>query len=199
MVLRPHVKHVKWLRYNEKPTDKALPDALVAHQALMRQLTGLCKNLSFKKEQVEEAFNKIMLENDFEALSSPELQTDWVETMAKRVRLMCRHLAQARIRKPCPKWVLLIDSCAPAAVDGQMEASPSAMSQPPEAQQPAPGVAQAAVVGESRQQDGVPDHGAAAEDKGEQPAGGEPAPQALELQLGGLEVLLAIRNLHSHP
>jgi hypothetical protein len=99
-----------FLYYPEKPSDPVKPDTLVAHKYLVRALTDVCPNLSFGKKQLEAVFAEIAGVKRFKALNTKELAEDWVETMSKRIQIACRHVAQARLRKPPPKWLAHIDN-----------------------------------------------------------------------------------------
>jgi hypothetical protein len=108
-VLSPFVVHSSWLLYPEKANDKCRPDILVDHKLMLTALTKLCANLSFGKKAIESAFQGLREEKQFQEISDPDFGDDWVQTMCRRLHMACRHLAQARLRKPVPKWVLLID------------------------------------------------------------------------------------------
>ena len=75
----------------------------------MQTLTKLAPNLAFKRETVEQAFQMLADARKFDALSDPDDKEDWVETMSRRLRSACRHVAQARVKKPPPKWLRRID------------------------------------------------------------------------------------------
>jgi hypothetical protein len=118
--IAPFVVSPGWLMYQEKPKDPVKPEILVAQKFLLRSLTSVCKNLSFSKKQLDHVFERLLKEKSFKELNDKESQEDWVETMSKRARMACRHLAQARIRKPPPRWLAHIDVG---------EVSPDSMSQ----------------------------------------------------------------------
>ena len=103
-IVRPYVGHAAWLQYGEKPNSPVQPAVLVAHASMFKELAGLCWNLPFKKETMELVFQTLVSEKNFSNLQTKELQEDWVETNAKRLKLMCRHISQSQIKKPPPKW-----------------------------------------------------------------------------------------------
>jgi hypothetical protein len=109
-VLAPFVTSVGWLLYQESATDTVKPELLVAHKFLIQALTSLCANLSFSKKHLEVVFRMIERERLFPELLNDDAKKDWVETMSSRVFMACRHIAQARLRKPTkPRWLANID------------------------------------------------------------------------------------------
>ena len=121
--LGPFVTHSAWLQYPDKANDKVRPDILVAHKSMVRSLTQLSANLSFSRKQFESVFQILREENEFQEISDPEFGEDWVQTMCRRLRMVCRHTAQARLRKPPPKWVLLLDSMGSESQASEMGGS----------------------------------------------------------------------------
>jgi hypothetical protein len=120
--LAPFVTDVSWLVYQDRANDPVKPEILVAHKLMLRALTHLSPNLSFSKSQLQNVFGKFIQEGGFKELADTDQETDWVETQQKRLHMACRHLAQARLRKPPPKWV--------TCIDGESEGSQLPMSQP---------------------------------------------------------------------
>ena len=104
--LSPYVINPGWLQYPCKAGDHHRPDILVAHKSMLRSLSSLCTSLSFSKKTMQACFQKLLEEKNFERLQSADVKADWVDTMVKRMHWMCRHVAQAKIKKP--KWVFLI-------------------------------------------------------------------------------------------
>ena len=104
--LSPYVTNHAWLQYPCKAGDAHRPDILVAHKSMLRSLSSLCTTLSFSKKTMQACFEKLLEEKNFERLQSADDKADWVDTMVKRMHWMCRHLAQAKIKKA--KWVSLI-------------------------------------------------------------------------------------------
>jgi hypothetical protein len=107
--LSPFVTHSAWLQYPDKTNDKVRPDILIAHKGMLRCLTQLSRNLSFSKKQLESVFQGLREEKQFQEISDPDFGEDWVQTMCKRLHQACRHTAQARLRRPPPKWVRLLE------------------------------------------------------------------------------------------
>jgi hypothetical protein len=107
--IAPFVVRPGWFVYQEKVSEKVMPEYLVSHKVFLRSLTHICKNMSFSKSQLEKVFQRLVVEKQFSELATNELQEDWVEGNCKRVRTACRHLAQARLRRPTPRWLAHID------------------------------------------------------------------------------------------
>ena len=108
--IAPYVKDVRCLQYKEKSDEQIMPEVLVAHKQLIRSLTHVCPNLSCSRKQVQEVFEEIQKEKQFKELFNKDLQSEWVEVMSKRLYMVCRHVAQSRLRQPGPKWLALIDN-----------------------------------------------------------------------------------------
>ena len=127
--LRPFVSSVSWLKYGEDLVKSPLQqEVLTAHKEMLASLHKLSPNLSFTKKAVEEVLQLLATEKGFEVLSTEELTQDWVVTNAKRLRCACRHVGQALLKKPQPKWLALIVASLPA--------SPDAMGSTPEPADP---------------------------------------------------------------
>jgi len=106
--LRPYVTSAAWFQYQEKLSDPIRPDILVAHKHLVRTLTELSPNMSFASGQLKQVLTMIMRERCFEELQDDDSCDDWVQTCSKRIQTACRHIAQARLRKPPPRWLALV-------------------------------------------------------------------------------------------
>ena len=107
--LAPFVTQASWLQYTDRPNDPVKPEILVSHKLMLGALTLVSPNLSFSKTQLQSVFRKFMQEGEFKELADVDQENDWVETMQKRLHMACRHLSQARLRRPPPKWVAMID------------------------------------------------------------------------------------------
>lgn len=108
-VIAPFCTHVAWLLYQEKPKDPVKPDLLIAQKLLLKALTAISPNLSFTKSQLEAVFERLQGEKGFEELLDEDMRAEWVETNRRRLYMCCRHLSQARLRNPQPKWLALVD------------------------------------------------------------------------------------------
>ena len=109
--------------------DMALPDAvryceetrgarvdvknLLRSKELLKNLFALQANGSFRKTQLVEAFGCV-------AELHPKADViDYKVTLARRVGLMCRHIAQAKARPSKPAWLeQIFDGDGEAARDG---------------------------------------------------------------------------------
>ena len=107
--IKPFIVCPGWLLYQEKFTDKVLPDTLVAHKLFIQSMSNLCPNLSFTKAQLEAAFRLLVVDTGFDERLTGEERIDWVDTNVKRLRVAFRHVSQARLRKPPPRWLAHTD------------------------------------------------------------------------------------------
>ena len=114
-ILEPFVVSASWLHYVEKVNLAVKPSILIAHKALFQQLTSLCPNLAFTQAVVTEVFKRLLREKAFPSLAATVDADDWVETMTKRFRCACRHIARNRCRKPPPKWLQHLDGMGAAS------------------------------------------------------------------------------------
>lgn len=108
-VILPYVDHVSWLRYAEKGNSPVAPAVLIAKKELIRNLTELSSNLSFRKPIVKSAFHEIAEAKRFQELQEEADLEDWVETMTARLKVLCRHVAHSRVRPTPPAWLQEID------------------------------------------------------------------------------------------
>lgn len=105
-IIEPFVTKLKWCAY-AKDNEKTDPKTLVAHGELLENLYKEQPNMAFKQATMLLVFMDIgQRKNNIWGLPEDELR-DWASTMAKRVRLMCRHVMQAKIRKPQPRWLVV--------------------------------------------------------------------------------------------
>jgi hypothetical protein len=104
--LRPFVKHVGWLQYGDKPSFPVNSAILVGHKIMIRAITAICPNLAFTDTQCIAAFRQLA-DSGFTQLHNDDLKEDWAQTMTKRFKIVCRHVAQSRVKKV--KWLAHID------------------------------------------------------------------------------------------
>jgi hypothetical protein len=108
-VLLPYVSDAAWLDYGETPEDVLDTPKLLANKQLIRDLTGLCPQLSFKKQTMKAALFEVAKSKAFVELSDSAVLLEWVDVMAARLRLACRHVAHSRVRPNPPAWLQEID------------------------------------------------------------------------------------------
>ena len=117
-LLRPYCAGVTWLQYAEAFADAVDPSKVTKHKDLLHALQGAQGNLLFKQKDMAEAFLDIARERtqvgDWD-LREAEAH-DWAVTMGRRVRAMCRHVAQAIVKSPRTPWLRLLE--LPPAASG---------------------------------------------------------------------------------
>jgi hypothetical protein len=104
-VLAPFVVHVSWLHYVEKVNHPVQPAILIAHKALFAACMSIAPNLAFTQTVVKEVFTRLVHERAFPTITTPTQTEDWIDTMTKRFRCACRHIASNRVRKSPPQWL----------------------------------------------------------------------------------------------
>ena len=83
---------------------------LVAARSLLYELLQVASNLSFSKLMVDKCLADVA-EQKKEWQFTRNDKADFVKSQSERVRLMCRHLAQALVKGPrAPKWAKQIAS-----------------------------------------------------------------------------------------
>ena len=135
-VLRPFVNSTSWFQYQEKNDEVILPNILVAHKELFRSLTQLAQNLAFTSKILSAAFAEIVKEKGFKELYDKDAEDDFIETCSRRLHVACRHVSQSRLRKPPPRWLLLIDQMSDSPVEVESQTMPDTTSTMESAQNP---------------------------------------------------------------
>lgn len=75
------------------------------HHMLLTCLHNGQANLSFSKA-VATAGIRLIVEQNMATFKLKQSEVeDYIETQARRMRNLCRCVAQGLVRKPCPKWV----------------------------------------------------------------------------------------------
>lgn len=105
-IVAPWANSPGWLKYDE--TDKVASARLdsaaaVRHKGLLAALHRAQHNLSFPKTLMYEAFKVVVSQRPEWGLSEPDA-LDWAETMARRLRNMCRGVHQSCVRSKPPSW-----------------------------------------------------------------------------------------------
>ena len=120
-IFLPHVTSPTWLAYAETLTAPIRAGVLVAHKGWLVPLAKVAPRLTFTQGLVQEAFANV-LANPKLPFQLPEDQLQqWISVMARRVRTMCRHIAQARLKTPKASWILAMcfDESSPPSEDAQ--------------------------------------------------------------------------------
>ena len=111
-VLRPHIDSKKALTYGESCEFKVDVSLLTKHKQLLLSLRSAQPNLSFKKTSMTEALDVLGQESEQWKLDD-EKYLEWKRVSERRIHMMCRHVSQAFLRKPQPRWLeMLLDPTA---------------------------------------------------------------------------------------
>lgn len=125
-----HATSCTWLNYSEeiKGARTSVPQIMKVKD-LVQLFHEAQPNLSFTQKDMKRIFHKVLENAKWKTALTAEQQSDWVDTMAKRIRVLLRHVATAVIRKPRPRWVqeLGLDPAVdPAAAETAAEATDAA-------------------------------------------------------------------------
>ena len=95
-----HVDAKVWLRYPEVIKGSRVDKKkIVPHKRFVEKLSHFQPNLCFNFLDLVKLFTYVHQEKIVEA----DQELDWARTMSARLRVMLRHITQAR--KKCPKWL----------------------------------------------------------------------------------------------
>jgi hypothetical protein len=108
LVFEVEAKGKSWCTYpcEVEVLSKAVLDtkSIEEHYDLLTALQAAQGNLAFPRNIVKDAVQVIVVSNKATfALKGKE--TDYIETMTRRLRCMCRCVSQGELRKPQPQWV----------------------------------------------------------------------------------------------
>ena len=115
-----------WLKYPEDMAAKLNIPMMKRHAALVRRLHSLAPNMSFTQAAMESAMRVLLERRGDEWRLEQTYHAEWVKVNALRVRVMCRHVANALCKQKQPSWVkevLLLDDETAEPMDAQEEAS----------------------------------------------------------------------------
>ena len=116
--LRPEVQQTRFVLYHESPDGTKLNKQLIqSHSNLIRCLHRLMPNLSFRRNQMEQALSVIADEKGWFP-GQPSVKKEWREVQCRRLRAMARHFAQAsgKARGAHSSWVKQILQVRPRVV-----------------------------------------------------------------------------------
>ena len=107
-VLTPFATAPTFIQYPEKAKDKVNRVEAAKHMDMLRGLYALSDNLQFSQAQMEYVFNVIFKSRNihWQPRLAPEHQTNWANTIAKRVRTLLSHVQAARRKDN--KWALVL-------------------------------------------------------------------------------------------
>ena len=94
-----------FLQYCEKSGDVLQRAALIRSREVFVALRDCQYNLSFAKTQMQGISSGLADKTNKFSLPDPASRADWIETMERRVRAACRHVAQARLKNPRCSWL----------------------------------------------------------------------------------------------
>ena len=75
------------------------------HRDLLQALYGIQPNLSFSKGVMEGALEMMIKKTAKKWRMTTTEQTDWLITMSRRIRNLCRVVSQAQLKNPQPSWM----------------------------------------------------------------------------------------------
>ena len=100
-VVAPHATSISWLRYGEDlKTSKVNSDTILKHRVLVASLLKLMPTLAFKAADLRKCMTLVrgrMSSSWKGSPLKPSEEKDWDETMEKRLHVLLRHVAQARL------------------------------------------------------------------------------------------------------
>jgi hypothetical protein len=114
---------VTWLKYDEMFSGAAKnPTTILKHKQLLLGLRAQQANLSFSAKFMNSVMTEV-LQNATWSIDEKE-HSDWIQTMAKRLRVLLRHVVQGITKNPDCWWVKdLLGNTSAASTDGKKNAS----------------------------------------------------------------------------
>ena len=113
-VLRKYVHEPEFLMYGDTLKSSMQMDVIKRHYSMLRDLGAIAPNYSFQQVATMHALAKLA-ETHPEWGLVDELLEDWKCQMARRLRTMCRHLAQVMWRPKKPRWYLELSNTSEQA------------------------------------------------------------------------------------
>ena len=99
--IQPHVTGMHWLQYDETSKGaKVQAEELKTLKPVVSSLKALQNNLSFTQSDMKAVAKKIHDAIGASWKLSDDEQLDWADAIAKRVKVACRHVAQAHVKSP---------------------------------------------------------------------------------------------------
>ncbi len=89
-----------FLPYSERLTDNINRAGILRNKALFQCLRDSQSNLSFSQTAMEGILRTVASKSPVLHFKTEADASDWVVTMARRTRAACRHIEQARVKKP---------------------------------------------------------------------------------------------------
>ena len=110
-ILFNYVHSARWLRYDESETvanTKVIPLEILKHVKLLEELRNADSSLALNKVTTRQAFEKVLEGKECLSMEDPKEQADWLTTMTRRLRCMCRAVKQTELKKKPPEWALAL-------------------------------------------------------------------------------------------
>ena len=106
------VKKPNFLAYNENMKDALKPELIAPQKVFIKSVEAFVPNFSILQSECEEA---LMQTWESKCAVDPSWSFDkecakkWAKKMSLRLRCMCRHVQQARVKKCAAPWFALLD------------------------------------------------------------------------------------------
>ena len=114
-IIGEHLKKPKQLQYSQKMNSRIQRDALLPWRDMWRALHGLQDNLSFPQVCLQQALQEVCAEANF-FRRSPHHIPGFIKDATERLKVMGRHLGQAKIKGT--RWVCEFLDCEPPTSAG---------------------------------------------------------------------------------
>jgi len=105
ILLEPYITKRRAVEYGEGSGFKLNVTLLQKQAGMMKAMHDAQPNLSYKKTVLKGALREVGIRRKL--VKADDLEK-WVEVNERRLHLMCRHLSQALVRTPRPRWLCLI-------------------------------------------------------------------------------------------
>lgn len=97
-IVSPYATTARWLQYAERDDEGIDAKVIKKFWPMILELEKLQSNLAFKKTTTEEAMDLILSNAAWKAKLEQKDHNDWRNTMAARLRVLCRHTQQSKLK-----------------------------------------------------------------------------------------------------
>ena len=105
VAIAPFATSRLWLQYSQTAGAGMNVGAIRKHGALIRALRSVQSNLSFPRKAVERAMQQLADARGVDWNLKAEHIDEFVSVSSARLRAMCRHVANAMVKKQRPAWL----------------------------------------------------------------------------------------------